>query len=187
LLSDKEQAAVAVAERFADGLANRNELQQASDPDTIVFKATQFSIDYRPFDARRAAVLTSEFSAIATFAHAAHEYEEHLLAANHRSAERASQALLLRDVFGRLPFRPLPPILPAVLTWSGATMVRLAQAAYEERTLPAGTLANARLAVLADALEEANCQDEAMLRHLREQGSIHIRGCWVVDLLLGKS
>ena len=39
--------------------------------------------------------------------------------------------------------------------------------------------------VLADALEEAGCQDAIILNHCREPGG-HVRGCWVVDLLLGK-
>ena len=73
-----------------------------------------------------------------------------------------------------------------VLAWNDATVVRLAQAAYEERRLPAGTLDSGRLAVLADALEEAGCSDEQALQHLRWSGA-HYRGCFVVDLLLGKA
>jgi hypothetical protein len=62
---------------------------------------------------------------------------------------------------------------------------RLAQAAYEQRELPAGTLDVARLAVLADALEEAGHDQVDVLGHLRGPGP-HVRGCWAVDLLLGK-
>jgi hypothetical protein len=50
---------------------------------------------------------------------------------------------------------------------------------------PQGTLDPARLAVLADALEEAGCTDPDILSHLRGTGP-HVRGCWVIDLLLGK-
>jgi hypothetical protein len=92
---------------------------------------------------------------------------------------------LLREVFGN-PFRPPPTIDPAWLTWNDGTVVRLAQSAYEERHLPAGTLDNGRLAVLADALEEAGCTDADILGHLRGPGP-HVRGCWPVDLCLGKS
>jgi hypothetical protein len=56
---------------------------------------------------------------------------------------------------------------------------------YLKRHLPAGTLDNARLAVLADALEESGCQDVQILGHLRSGGD-HVRGCWALDLLLGK-
>jgi hypothetical protein len=65
-------------------------------------------------------------------------------------------------------------------------VVRLAQAAYDERHMPEGTLDNVWLAVLADALEEAGCSDAEILNHLRRPGP-HVRGCWVIDLCLGKS
>jgi hypothetical protein len=99
--------------------------------------------------------------------------------------EFAAQNRVLRDLFGPLPFRPLPPLSPCVSTWNDGTVVRLATAAYEERSLPAGTLENGRLAVLADALEEAGCQEASVLTHLREKGS-HWRGCWVLDLLVNR-
>jgi hypothetical protein len=61
----------------------------------------------------------------------------------------------------------------------------LALAAYEHRDLPAGHLDPSRLAVLADALEEAGCAEQAILEHLRDPG-LHVRGCWPVDLVLAK-
>jgi hypothetical protein len=96
----------------------------------------------------------------------------------------ASDADLIRDQFGN-PFRPLA-LSPELLSWQEETVIRLAQAAYEERILPTGTLDNTRLAILADALEEAGCADEQILGHLRG-GSSHYRGCFVVDAFLGKS
>ena len=63
--------------------------------------------------------------------------------------------------------------------------MQFAQAAYEERELPSGHLSPTRLAVLADALEEAGCRDADLLAHLRAPGP-HVRGCWALDLLLGK-
>jgi hypothetical protein len=62
---------------------------------------------------------------------------------------------------------------------------KLARAAYNDRHLPAGTLDATRLAVLADALEEAGCDSADILGHLRGSGP-HVRGCWVIDLLLRK-
>jgi hypothetical protein len=61
----------------------------------------------------------------------------------------------------------------------------LATAAYEERILPAGTFDPHRLAILADALEDTGCTNEQILGHLRGPGP-HVRGCWVIDLILGK-
>jgi hypothetical protein len=49
----------------------------------------------------------------------------------------------------------------------------------------AGRLDPTRLAVLADALEEAGCADAELLGHLRGPG-LHVRGCWAVDSLLGR-
>jgi hypothetical protein len=93
---------------------------------------------------------------------------------------RSIRAGLLRDVFGN-PFRRVP----RVAAWRTPDVLSLAQAAYDERLLPSGELDAMRLAVLADALEEAGCGDDVLLAHLRSPGP-HVRGCWVIDLLLGK-
>jgi hypothetical protein len=85
---------------------------------------------------------------------------------------------LLRCIFGN-PFRPTA-LSPATARWNDGTVVRLAQAIYDEHRF-------ADLPVLADALEEAGCTDEGILGHLREQGAVHVRGCHILDLLLGKS
>jgi hypothetical protein len=70
--------------------------------------------------------------------------------------------------------------------WNGGFVCRLAQAAYDDRQLPDGALDPSRLAVLADALEDAGCTDRAILVHLRRPGP-HVRGCGPVDLLTGRS
>jgi hypothetical protein len=101
-------------------------------------------------------------------------------AANHAGGDEEPYCEPLRSIFGN-PFRPVA--LDAV--WRTATVRGLAQAAYDDRTLPAGTLDPMRLAVLADALEEAGCVNAEILNHLRGPGE-HVRGCWAVDLLLGK-
>jgi hypothetical protein len=89
------------------------------------------------------------------------------------TAERPTQAALLRDIFGN-PFRPvtLDP------TWLTPTVKALAQAIYEERTFT-------DLPVIADALEDAGCANADILDHCRPPGE-HVRGCWAVDLVLGK-
>jgi hypothetical protein len=88
------------------------------------------------------------------------------------------------DIFG-IYFRATPSLDPSWLTWNDGMVRRLAEAAYEGRELPGGTLDVARLAVLADALEEAGCGNAELLGHLRGPGP-HVRGCWVVDLILSK-
>jgi hypothetical protein len=84
----------------------------------------------------------------------------------------------LHDIFGPLPFRPVT-IHPGILAWNDWLVVRLAGAIYEERRwwdMP----------ILGDALLDAGCDNEEVLAHCWAGGE-HIRGCWVVDLCLGKS
>jgi hypothetical protein len=91
---------------------------------------------------------------------------------------------LLRDIFGN-PFRPSPPLPPAVLSWNDGTVRRIAEGVYMERRMPDGTLDTVRLAILADALLDAGCDSEELIQHCRSAGP-HVRGCWAVDLILGK-
>lgn len=88
-------------------------------------------------------------------------------------SEKEPHVALIRDVFGN-PFRPvtLDPV------WGTATVRQLAEVVYHERAFE-------RMPILADALEEAGCHDTEILRHCRGSGP-HARGCWAVDLLLGK-
>jgi hypothetical protein len=96
------------------------------------------------------------------------------------TAAAEQQLKLLADVFGPLPFRPA--LLPAsVLAWNGGCVAKLATAIYEGRDF-----SPERMGVLADALEEAGVTDEDLLRHCRRPGAVHVRGCWVVDLLTGR-
>jgi hypothetical protein len=101
-----------------------------------------------------------------------------------RASIRKEQCDCLRDLYGPLPFREVR-IDPTWLAWNGGTVWMLAQDVYGDRRLSEGTLDNGRLAILADALEEAGCNNEEILTHLRGRGP-HLRGCWAVDLLLDK-
>jgi hypothetical protein len=83
-------------------------------------------------------------------------------------------AVYLRDIFGN-PFRPVA-FSPA---WRTDITVALARQMYEERDFSA-------MPILADALEEAGCDHPDILGHLRGEGP-HVRGCWVLDSLLGKT
>jgi hypothetical protein len=86
----------------------------------------------------------------------------------------------MREIFGN-PFKPAS----IESGWLTPSVTALAQTAYDERLLPSGELDTARLAVLSDALEDAGCTDADILGHLRDAGP-HVRGCWVLDLLLGR-
>lgn len=97
--------------------------------------------------------------------------------------ERAAQSELFRDIYGN-PFRSVT-IDQSWLAWNDGAVRKLAQGIYDERELPSGHLDPGRLAILADALEDAGCASEDVLSHCRQPGA-HVRGCWVVDLILGK-
>jgi hypothetical protein len=88
-------------------------------------------------------------------------------------AEKGVQCTLLRDIFGN-PFRPvtLNPV------WQTSNVTALAQSIYDDRAFD-------RLPILADALEDAGCDNADILNHGRQPGE-HVRRCWVVDLVLGK-
>jgi hypothetical protein len=92
-----------------------------------------------------------------------------------QATERAAQCELLRDIFGN-PFRDLS-FSPA---WHTDAAVALACQMYESRDFGA-------MPILADAFQDAGCEDEAILSHCRDANQVHVRGCWVVDLVLGKS
>jgi antitoxin component HigA of HigAB toxin-antitoxin module len=93
-------------------------------------------------------------------------------------AESARQECtrLLREVFGN-PFRPAH-VEPEWLRWGDGAVRKIAETINDEGDF-------ARVAVLADALEDAGCTDERILAHLRDPGP-HVRGCWVIDVILGK-
>jgi hypothetical protein len=80
---------------------------------------------------------------------------------------------LFRDVFGN-PFRPVT-VHPS---WLTSTVATLAQTMYESRDF-------SPMPILADALQDAGCEIDDILNHCRGDG-VHVRGCWVVDLVLGK-
>ena len=89
--------------------------------------------------------------------------------------QRSVYASLIRDIFGN-PFRSID-FDPE---WQTDTAVGLAQTMYDTRNFRA-------MPILADALQDAGCEDAAILDHCRDENSLHVRGCWVVDLVLGKA
>jgi hypothetical protein len=87
-----------------------------------------------------------------------------------------TQCSLFRDIVCN-PFRPVAVALHW-LQWNDGTVLKLTQAIYDERAFD-------RLPILADALEEAGCTEANILTHCRGPRP-HARGCWVIDLLLGR-
>ncbi|AWM42311.1 hypothetical protein C1280_19485 [Gemmata obscuriglobus] len=82
---------------------------------------------------------------------------------------------LLRDILGN-PFQPSR----FSSKWRTADVVLLAQQMYGSRDFSA-------MPILADALQDAGCDSDAILNHCRDHDCPHVRGCWVVDLVLRKT
>jgi hypothetical protein len=171
--------AVEVGERFADGLASEQELLVSSAPFGTMTSPTKVGLAAIcsvwnaccPPDELYCALGCACGDAIRALVCVDQKDE---IAEGIRTVERRGQAQLVRDVVGT-PFRPSPPLPPAVLAWNDGTVRRIAQAIYEERQLPAGTLDATRLAILADALLDAGCGDDELIRHCRSEGP-HVRG-----------
>ncbi|WP_232069497.1 hypothetical protein [Gemmata massiliana] len=92
---------------------------------------------------------------------------------NGHQSELKVQSNLLHDIFGN-PFRPVA----FSSLWRTATAVTLAAQMYDSRDFSA-------MPILADALQDAGCDSADVLDHCRGPGP-HVRGCWVVGLVLGK-
>jgi hypothetical protein len=196
LTREPPRAAVEAAERYADGLAGPEELRQGwsavrkalstaplGTPWEEALVAALYAATPGPFPPEGAAGAAA--NALSGDPRPRGPY--HPLTAKAGEApgcpsERAFQCALLRDLFA--PFGA-PEVGACWLTWGGGAVAALARGAYEDRQLPSGQLDPARLAVLADALEDVGCTDQTILSHLRGPGP-HLRGCWVLDLLLGK-
>ncbi|MCE9561742.1 MAG: hypothetical protein K8U57_06765 [Planctomycetes bacterium] len=75
-----------------------------------------------------------------------------------------------------IPFRPVSfdPV------WRTSDVVAIATGIYDCRDFSA-------MPILADALQEAGCDNDDVLNHCRDANGVHVRGCWVADLILGKS
>jgi hypothetical protein len=183
LVDERSREAVEVAERFADGTATDQELESAKHNAWEFSNHTAhrderfFDLDQNALDAADAPAWAAEWSV---------DYGSdyggcplRVVVATQRAlgtAEANAQADSVRCIFGN-PFRPVAADT-SWLAWNGGTIQCLAQSIYDERAFD-------RLPILADALEDAGCIDTDLLNHCRRPGE-HVRGCWVLDLLLGK-
>jgi hypothetical protein len=181
LRDERSRTAVEVAERFADGHATTGKLREA-------FTAANAAVDecgnFSPF---------SEYQAIAAYLSAARcitesvtripQDEDAIEVASHVwsyaidaeiAGSHRQQAVLLSDIFDN-PFRPVA-FAPS---WRTDTALSISRQMYESRDFGA-------MPILADALQDAGCDSADILDHCREPNATHVRGCWVVDLVLGK-
>jgi hypothetical protein len=187
---DASRRAVAVAERFANKQATAKELSAARKKTwwSRNIRAPGATADYNgdreqpaEWHAARAVYHCTMGLAIAHLGQVMVSAAD--AAANAKSdgrqvddcfVERARHADLIRCIFGN-PFRPVS-FDPA---WRTAGVMAVAQAIYNERHF-------GNMPILADIMEESGCTNGAVLDHCR-RGDVHTRGCWVVDLVLGKT
>jgi hypothetical protein len=201
LIPTQAHRAVEAAERYADGLADAEELylarmaaeNAAEDAVATAVEAAQEAAASAAFsvlnalrnDGEQAAEYSAANVASAIY-HVTSAISESVIddpfiaasepAAKARAVEQSEQAEILREIVGN-PFRVIAA-LPHVLFWNDGTIPKLAEGIYTDRAFD-------RLPILADALEDAGCDSANILAHCRGPGP-HVRGCWVVDLLLGK-
>ena len=177
LLDDqRSKRAVTLAEEYAEGVATSKALDRARSEAIELANLLCAPPGHSRAERRK-------LGAYAAGRTAAHGWDAMISAAEFVLPGRKS--VLIRCIFGN-PFRPSPTLLAAVLAWNDGTVPRIARGIHDDRKMPEGTLYNDRLAILADALLDAGCEDEALMQHCRKSGP-HVRGCWAVDLILGKS
>jgi hypothetical protein len=177
----KLRHAIEVAERFADGFTNDEERIQAY---RSVAKSIQhFDVDST--EGQEALYAVVYVLGTANFAgNYAPEMAMDALAAALRNqplareAEAFVQMELLRDIFGPLLFRWIP-FAEEWREWRRGCLPKLARTIYEDEHFDL-------LPILADALQDAGCSDTDVLTHCHSK-TRHVRGCWVVDWVLGKN
>ena len=159
-------AAIDLAERFADGKATAYQLASTRHSGRFLTGNAAWAVCWDPAEdghgmAKRASAWAAGLLG-----------ED---GTNLSLRDRTSTFELFDDIAGNViePAR----IDPLWLAWNDGTVRHLAGAIYDERAWD-------NMPILADALEDAGCQDERILDHCR-RGGPHTRGCWVVDLVLG--
>ncbi len=190
----RSRNAVEVSERFADGLASEEELSKAFGEARDVPEESLLDEPLDDYLAHNPDISSKSVAdACAAEAASAVTYSDHLAMflknaawdvadavyalngfnAEERNQERMELCDLVREIFGN-PFRPIS----ISAAWLTLDVISLAQTIYDQRAF-------GRMPELAELLEAAGCDDSDIIPHCRGSGP-HVRGCWVIDLILGK-
>jgi len=179
MTDERSRHAVEQAELFADGGISLATLQNAADAaqtvaDDAESRASITGENEYPPSAAWCAAGTVEFHDVYHVVGACRR--DILFAVSEGEEERilATQTEFIRDIFGN-PFRPVA----FDAAWRTDTALSLARHMYESRDFSA-------MPILADALQDAGCDLDDILNHCRDANGVHVRGCWVVDFVLGK-
>jgi hypothetical protein len=164
--------ALDAAEQFADGQIPASELRVrcVRRPHRSLIPNTTLAVVAASCESRLDPAAVASHAAISAGGNILDGLGEWLSA---RAAERAAQTGLLHCIIGN-PFRPVT----LDSTWLTSDVTALARQMYESRDFSA-------MPILADALQDAECESADILNHCRGPGT-HVRGCWVVDLVLGR-
>lgn len=171
----RSKQVVEVAEKYADGLATEAELQKAySNAREAAYRMTA-KVTRGSLANRNGWTLDEARHYFASEARHIHKpFLFRRLGQFFRDDDlRSISPALLRDIVSN-PFKPVT----LNTTWLTTTVQQLASAIYEDRAFD-------RMPILGDALEDAGCDNTAILEHCRGGGE-HVRGCWALDLVLGK-
>jgi hypothetical protein len=178
LTDERSRTAVEVAEKYAEHLVSEEDraiihdvlhsdtdYNPERDASGVAFACATQSVQANAMWAAQSTVMYAKLARSATLGF--------LQAADAEAEEGKRQARFLHCIFGN----PFPPITlnPA---WLTPTVKALASTIYETRAFD-------QMPVLGDALEEAGCTVAEVLEHCRSGGE-HVRGCWVVDKVLGR-
>lgn len=169
------------ADRFADGAIDWDKVKSVRRLIVLVRRelGEEFGpneVKYQTLDALDHATRQKPYDAMNAHIKAAYAYAAACRpkwTTGNRSEERV-QVALAHDIFGN-PFRPVS----FSSEWRTSTVVSIAKSMYHSRDF-------GPMPLLADALQDAGCEHADILDHCRGAGP-HVRGCWVVDLVLGKS
>ena len=161
-------SAAAAVETFADTGRSKAALRRARQAVRVVRHREQSG----PIETARFRLLWA--AEVAATENVAHRAVEELMANGSLSTHRRAFFCLYADIAG--------PAEPAAFDpeWRTAAAVGVARAMYEARDF-------GPMPVLADALQDAGCEDPDILGHCRDPQAVHVRGCWVVDLVLNKT
>ncbi|OAI48649.1 hypothetical protein AYO44_06715 [Planctomycetaceae bacterium SCGC AG-212-F19] len=170
LTDERSRQAIEAAEGYADKNVSPDEIIKIEESAQLVTNSLQFSLDQQR---AHAASLTAALWAPVSWTAAQAAFYVSMSSTDEASDERKKQSYFLRDIFGN-PFKPIA----LDRSWRSGNVVALAQTIYDERAFD-------RMPILADALEDAGCTSAEMLNHCRVDG-VHVRGCWALDLVLGK-
>lgn len=175
LLSPFDRDSLALSLRFADGQATIDEVSQRQRDYSIHYPRGAPTIARSPIQVASLLANACLYSADPNHCFDALlcNSEDAAWASSNADDEFRVQAAILKDIFGN-PFRPVT-VDPR---WLTSTVLDLANQIYNERQFE-------RMPLLADALMDAGCDSEEVIKHCQGPGP-HVNGCYVVDLILGK-